>query len=415
MFKRFQRSTPTIPPGHRIYAIGDIHGEAALLRRLLLQIKEDSAMRRDGSITLVFLGDIVDRGTDAADLLRVFAQMDAEHVVVLKGNHEAALVQAYHGDHEVLSEWLPFGATATLAGFGVTPAEIDAPPDDLAAALRAKIDSSLIEWIDALPCAWECGDYYFTHAGVRPGVNLSKQDERDLLWIREPFLSSGRWHGKVVVHGHTIEPGVPSLGGNRIGVDTGAHEHGVLTAVGLEGGRQWVLQATADQSDDVPDADIPALIAAIVAPEPQPADSPLLLHTPLDDTLGLSTPRQRARKLGNRGVVAVGFALVVAAIGGAIAIGTSWSPLVSGNVSLAVPEAIKPTATPAAPSAGSAIARKASVRSKPRLQPDTVTDGASPRLYGAELERALEEDRATTRRLNQDELSRLHPMAPSVE
>lgn len=425
-----------MPPGRRIYAIGDVHGEGDLLRRALQLIKADSAARRDDSVTLVFLGDLIDRGPEAADLLRTFARLNVEHIVVLKGNHEAALVQAYHGDDEVLREWLPFGAIATLAGFGVTPEEIDSEPAVLSAALRARIDPGLIEWIDGLPSAWECGDYYFTHAGVRPGVKLHKQDERDLLWIREPFLSSQRWHGKVVVHGHTIEPGVPSLGGNRIGVDTGAHENGVLTVLGLEGGRQWLLQSIADQVDgnddlaaaggasaartSAPTQDIETLIAAIVAPEPEVRDAVLLLKPQAEPDLETSAPTRRRKRLGTRGVAAAGFALVVAAVGGVIAIGPRPSLIPMDNVSMSVPDASRAESKPVV----SVAARPRTISlagNKSRARPSATeraasipaADGASPRLYGVELERALEEDRAATRRLNQEELSRPPAPAPS--
>jgi serine/threonine protein phosphatase 1 len=84
------------------------------------------------------------------------------------------------------------------------------------------------------------GDYVFVHAGIRPGVPLEAQDDEDLCWIREPFLSSTADHGKVVVHGHTIAP-APELRRNRIGIDTGAFATGVLTCVVLEEDRQRFL------------------------------------------------------------------------------------------------------------------------------------------------------------------------------
>jgi serine/threonine protein phosphatase 1 len=451
MFARSRpKSAPTIPPGRRVYAIGDIHGEGDLLRQALQLIKDDSATRRDATVTLVFLGDLIDRGPEAADLLRTFAGMSEEDVVVLKGNHESALVEAYRGDHDVLSQWLPFGAAATLAGFDVTPEEMSSGPAVLAGALRARIDSSFVEWLDGLPIAWECGDYYFTHAGIRPGVKLHKQDERDLLWIREPFLSSRRWHGKVIVHGHTVEPGIPSLGGNRIGVDTGAHEHGVLTVLGLEGGRQWLLQAKADQAqrewnfepediesgspmharvhrDHGPAQEIETLIASIVTPEPRLPDTALLVKAPSETGLGLSSSPSRAKGLGNSGFAAAGFALVLAAVGGAIAFGSRFSPVGTGNVTIAIPD-VSPAPT-SSTAAAAVTPTHNRAQNQYRVPPATGrrrggsitlehagTGSAgrpSPKLYGAALERALEEDRVITRRLNDDHLSRQQPLPPS--
>lgn len=236
---------PCLPAGRRVYAIADIHGEADLLVELLNAIRRDGSARGGAAMTLVFLGDFIDRGKDAATLLKVFPLIASDGVVVLKGNHEAALVDAYRGDEEALAFWLKFGGDATLEGLGV-----DACPHQpgsyskIMGDLRRAVDVATIDWLDRLPHSWSLGDYFFSHAGIRPGLRLAKQDPDDLLWIREPFLSSRRRHEKVIVHGHTIEPGAPRLGGNRIGIDTGAHEHGSLTALGLQDHEQWLVQVS---------------------------------------------------------------------------------------------------------------------------------------------------------------------------
>jgi serine/threonine protein phosphatase 1 len=80
---------------------------------------------------------------------------------------------------------------------------------------------------------YEIGDYLFVHAGVRPDIPLNQQSPDDLLWIREPFLSSNQDLGMVIVHGHTVEA-EPTLRTNRIGIDTGACWTGCLTCVVLE-------------------------------------------------------------------------------------------------------------------------------------------------------------------------------------
>ena len=95
-----------------------------------------------------------------------------------------------------------------------------------------------------LECCQVChheGDYYFVHAGIRPGISLHKQVFEDQLWIREPFLSSNRDHGAVVVHGHTISDQV-IMQPNRIGLDTGAYHSGVLSCLVLEGSGRRLLQ-----------------------------------------------------------------------------------------------------------------------------------------------------------------------------
>ena len=72
------------------------------------------------------------------------------------------------------------------------------------------------------------------HAGIRPGRPPEAQDREDLIWIREPFLSSTRDHGFKVVHGHTIVPEVEHHP-NRIAIDTGAVRSGRLSCLLLDG------------------------------------------------------------------------------------------------------------------------------------------------------------------------------------
>jgi serine/threonine protein phosphatase 1 len=80
------------------------------------------------------------------------------------------------------------------------------------------------------------------HAGIRPGVALDRQTRQDMMWIREPFLSSAADFGVVVVHGHTPKR-APIVMQNRIAIDTGAVLGGALTAVMLEEDRMAFLQA----------------------------------------------------------------------------------------------------------------------------------------------------------------------------
>jgi serine/threonine protein phosphatase 1 len=74
-----------------------------------------------------------------------------------------------------------------------------------------------------------------------PGVPLEKQARHDMIWIREPFLSSPRDHGAVIVHGHTPKR-APVIQPNRIAIDTGAVLGGMLTCVVLEEDKLAFLQ-----------------------------------------------------------------------------------------------------------------------------------------------------------------------------
>ena len=113
--------------------------------------------------------------------------------------------------------WLAQGGLATLKSYGV------AEPRELP---RAHVD-----WLRALPLRYDDGRRFFVHAGVNPATPLETQDDFDLLWIREPFLSHRGDYGRLIVHGHTpLVDGVPDLRGNRLNLDTGAVFGGPLTA-----------------------------------------------------------------------------------------------------------------------------------------------------------------------------------------
>lgn len=232
-----------LPAGDRVYAIGDIHGETALLVGLLEKIAQDEASRPAARTRLVFLGDTIDRGPNPATLLKALTALSERNAICLRGNHEQVMVESYRGNRQALHLWLRIGGISTLESFGIEPDLIDRGDlDKIIESMQSNIDSEIIETVESWPAYFRQGTYFFTHAGVRPSVTLTRQNEADLLWIREPFLSSKLHHGAIVVHGHTIERDGPELGRNRIGVDTGGHEYGRLTALGLEASDQWIVQ-----------------------------------------------------------------------------------------------------------------------------------------------------------------------------
>ena len=89
------------------------------------------------------------------------------------------------------------------------------------------------KFLEGLKISPTIGDYFFRHAGVRPGVPLDQQNRNDLLTIRDTFLLSQAEHGKLVVHGRTPSV-VPEIRSNRIGLDAAAYATGRLTCLVLE-------------------------------------------------------------------------------------------------------------------------------------------------------------------------------------
>jgi serine/threonine protein phosphatase 1 len=237
---------PKIPEGRRIYAIGDIHGRADLLSLLVDHIHADAAKQPEAEKVLVFLGDYVDRGADSFAVIETLAAGPAEGfaTVCLKGNHEDFLLR-FLNDTSVHDAWMMNGGDATLESYGIGPARGPAildifSPSRHIGSIRERFVRALpvahLKFLSSLKLRHQEGDYLFVHAGVRPGVPLDRQDEEDLIWIREEFLNSDARFGKIIVHGHSISLSYKAeVRANRIGIDTGAYVSGRLTCLVLEG------------------------------------------------------------------------------------------------------------------------------------------------------------------------------------
>ncbi|MGD0104687.1 MAG: metallophosphoesterase family protein [Rhodopila sp.] len=218
--------------------MGDIHGCLDRLVALHELIAEDIAARPGCHTTLVHLGDLVDRGTDSAqvvDWLINRPPVPADEIVNLMGNHEHMMLSAVAGtDRDAPSHWLMNGGADSLLSWGIPPS---VPPAEWA----GRIPLQHLIFLRDLEISHRIGPYLFVHAGIRPGVPLEQQSRQDMMWIREPFLSSRIDHGVVVVHGHTPKR-EPIIQPNRIAIDTGAVLGGALTCLVLEGDELGFLQ-----------------------------------------------------------------------------------------------------------------------------------------------------------------------------
>lgn len=240
-----------VPDGVLIYAVGDVHGHDDLLEQLLARIEEDRAQRRASRTLLIFLGDLIDRGPGSAKVverLRTYRPPGVE-TIFLMGNHEEVLLRVLEGDESLLPDWLRFGGADCARSYGLEPERLARmQPSQSIAALRQAIPADHVAFLDSFADTFQAGDYLFVHAGIRPGVPLAEQTQSDLRWIRAPFLQSTAPHQWTVVHGHTISREVDQAP-FRVGIDTGAYLHGVLTALVLQGAGREIVQATAMQMD----------------------------------------------------------------------------------------------------------------------------------------------------------------------
>ncbi len=248
-----------------IYAIGDIHGQKAMLEHALDLITQDGGP----DAHIVFLGDYTDRGPDSAGVIDMLIEGKAagRNWSFLMGNHDRMfcdyVTNAVEHDPKVKSNisWVNprLGGAATLASYGMLGEPHFAHPlhgfealthytrdgnmvshDKIALEARAAVPQAHLDFLTTLPMTLATEDLIFVHAGLRPNVALEDQDVEDLLWIRDGFLETGYDFGRLVVHGHTaLEE--PTHFGTRIDIDCGAGYGRPLIPVVFEGRDCWAL------------------------------------------------------------------------------------------------------------------------------------------------------------------------------
>lgn len=228
-------SGASLPSGVRVYAMGDIHGRADLLKAQLLAIGADIRDHPIATPLLVCLGDYVDRGPASAEVIELLLRAGRFMAMIcLAGNHELYLLR-FLRDASFGPRWLGIGGRQTLSSYGITP-PLHASRHTLAETsqtLRDTMPPSHLRFLANLGTSVSLGDYVFVHAGVEPGKPIVEHDANTLTTIREPFLTTPSGFGRVVVHGHS-PVSTPEVGPDRINLDTGAYATGLLTCIVLE-------------------------------------------------------------------------------------------------------------------------------------------------------------------------------------
>ncbi|HET8720544.1 MAG TPA: metallophosphoesterase family protein [Nitrospira sp.] len=244
-------SVRRVPDGMGVYCIGDVHGRDDLLEQMAACLKADKENRSFDEVVTVFLGDYVDRGLGSKQVLERLSTNDwPTAVIALAGNHEDLLLH-FLEDEKVFPAWRSLGGLETLHSYGVDVGAGLAGRDHkkIQQAFLARFPQHHREFLNGLPISKSIGDYFFCHAGIRPGVPLDHQKREDLLTIRDPFLLTDGEHGKLIVHGHT--PSLhPDIRDNRIGIDTAAYATNRLTCLVLEKDERRFLYAGAGAAGD---------------------------------------------------------------------------------------------------------------------------------------------------------------------
>ncbi|MCJ8054674.1 metallophosphoesterase [Shinella curvata] len=222
--------------GEHVFAIGDIHGRADLLGALLATI-EVRAGEMNVDFSIVFLGDIIDHGPRSRDAVEMveetLARTPSSRLIL--GNHDWFPLRILHeltGDQQnlALDFWIrQIGGRATLLSY-------DFDPDTFSVRdLERHFPRNHLEIFHSAARYVELPKHILVHAGLAPNVSLADQTRRNLMWIREPFLSTPYDFGKVVVHGHSVTPSLGcEIARHRIGIDTGAYKTDRLSAIHIK-------------------------------------------------------------------------------------------------------------------------------------------------------------------------------------
>jgi len=251
LFKKLKaRPVPTrqaqTPADSVIWAVGDVHGRLDLLDPLVGAILDDLSRSTAVRKIVVFLGDYIDRGPDSRGVLDRLCWLQDQPGIeshFLRGNHEDRM-EAFLEDAEVGPGWCEYGGREALRSYGVTPPVMKGDMDGWAAASLALNDAlpdRQRQFLNRQESSFAAGDYFFAHAGAKPGLPLTEQSPDDLMWIRQGFLDHPDAFEQVVVHGHTPSE-IVHADVRRIGIDTGAYATGVLSGLRLEGAAREILR-----------------------------------------------------------------------------------------------------------------------------------------------------------------------------
>jgi len=216
-----------------VYAIGDVHGCLAELLDLEREIIADAASL-PGRKLIIMLGDYIDRGPGPCQVIEHLMAPPPEGFerICLTGNHEVAMLDYLDGRLSLL-DWMPMGAQATLLSYGIDHdrlGQVYQSSRQVDQMIRSAVPASHVAFLRSLPIMVETERHVFVHAGIRPELELDRQSDEDLIYIRSEFYESPHPLKKYVVHGHTPVLDA-SLQRGRINIDTGCFYSGRLTAL----------------------------------------------------------------------------------------------------------------------------------------------------------------------------------------
>ncbi len=167
------------------YVIGDTHGNFDTLLALVKRLPKDAS--------LIFVGDLVDRGEQSEEVVR-FVRENGHQCVL--GNHEEMMVtysddlfEAYEHETPLLlyNVWCSNGGIDTLLSYGVITLEEGRPEKVTEVARSLETLKDDIRWMESLPLYIELD---VEHLSGKPVV-LSHAVVADVWYMRDIDSMSG--------------------------------------------------------------------------------------------------------------------------------------------------------------------------------------------------------------------------------
>jgi serine/threonine protein phosphatase 1 len=225
----------------RTFVVGDIHGRCAQLLNLL-----DMLPRDPQTDTLVFLGDLIDRGADApgcVDHILKLSRENPERVICLRGNHEQMLLDFLEGQSTI---WLTpvTGGERTFEQYTGLPVRVrsEADLEEMRRVFAESLPVEHLEFVRGLPFYYEDDYAIYVHAGLDEGKHPRESSPISLLWMRDMDFYKN-YRGKPCVFGHTPTPLLPLRGRlgrhgiyishSAVGLDTGYNHQSPLSCLSL--------------------------------------------------------------------------------------------------------------------------------------------------------------------------------------
>jgi serine/threonine protein phosphatase 1 len=225
----------------KTFVVGDIHGRCAQLLNLL-----DMLPRDPESDTLVFLGDLIDRGADApgcVDHTLKLCRENPERVICLRGNHEQMLMDFLEGQATIWLEPIVGGQRTYEQYTGQSPhSNHEQEPEETRAAFERALPAEHLEFMQSLPFFYEDEHAIYVHAGLDAGKHPSESSPMSLMWMRDMDFYKN-YRGKPCIFGHTPTPLLPLRGrlgrhgiyisNSAVGLDTGCERQSPLSCLSL--------------------------------------------------------------------------------------------------------------------------------------------------------------------------------------